>query len=212
MIMPKMGAKRSKLSRSASHSLADALLSKTQQRVLALLFGQPSRSFYANEVIALAGSGSGAVQRELGRLVASGLVSVRAVGNQRHYQANEQSPLFAELRSIVLKTVGLAGPLRAALAPISDRILAAFVYGSVAKQVDTASSDIDVMIVSDTVTYADVFEHLEEAAAKLGRPVNPTILSRKELSKRLKQDNAFITRILSQPTIWLIGSAGDLTV
>ncbi len=86
-------------------SLADALFTGTQQRVLGLLFGQPTRSFYANELIGLAGAGSGAVQRELARLTQSGLLTVRPVGNQKHYQANPDSPLFAELCSIAQKAL-----------------------------------------------------------------------------------------------------------
>ncbi len=91
---------------SAAPSLADALFTRTQQRVLALLFGQPERSFYANELIGLAGMGSGAVQRELTALAGSGLVTVRSVGNQKHYQANADAPIFEELRGIVQKTFG----------------------------------------------------------------------------------------------------------
>ena len=89
-------------------SLADALFSGTQQRVLGLLFGQPERSFYATELINLAGSGSGSVQRELASLLQSGLVTVKQVGNQKHYQANPASPIYAELCGLVRKTVGLA--------------------------------------------------------------------------------------------------------
>ena len=165
--------------------MADALFSGTQQRVLGLLFGQPARSYYATELIALAGIGSGAVQRELARLEWSGLVTVRAVGNQKHYQANGDAPLFSELCGIVQKTVGLADPLRAALRPFESQIEAAFVYGSVAKGRDTAGSDIDVMVISDELTYGDVFAALEDVGVRLGRPVNPT-LSRKELAKRVK--------------------------
>ena len=101
-------------------SLADALLTKTQQRVLRVLFGQPERSCYASELIRDAGTGSGAAQRELSRLEASGLIVTRRIGNQKHYQANAVSPLFSELRNIVLKTVGLVEPLRDALKPISS--------------------------------------------------------------------------------------------
>lgn len=187
------------------HSLADALFTGTQQRVLGLLFGQPERSFYATELIGLAGIGSGAVQRELARLVQSGLVTVRSVGNQRHYQANPDAPLFAELCGIILKTVGLAEPLRVALEPLSAQIQAAFVYGSVAKRQDTAASDIDLMVISDSLSYGDTFAALEAAGARLGRPVNPTILSRRDLAKRVAEDSTFVTRVLSQPKIWLIG-------
>src|SRR5690606_11331107 len=105
---------------------------------------------------------------------------------------------------------GLADVLRDALAPLGDQITAAFVFGSVAKQQDTASSDIDVMIVSDSLGYADVFGALEPAAISLGRPVNPTLYTTAQLAKRAHQDNAFVQRILAQPKIWLIGEEENL--
>ncbi|WP_295641526.1 transcriptional regulator [uncultured Methylibium sp.] len=187
-------------------SLADALFSRTQQRVLGLLFGQPGRSFYASELIALTGSGSGAVQRELARLAQSGLVAVRVLGRQKHYQANPDSPVFAELCGIAGKTMGLADPLRQALMPLGSRIRAAFVYGSVAKRQDTASSDIDLMLVSDDLSYPDVFGALEVASQRLGREVKPTIYSRQEWAERAARGDGFVKRVLAQPRIWLIGS------
>ena len=186
-------------------SLADALFSNVQQRVLGYLFGQPERSFFATELIRLAGGGSGAVQRELARLADSGLVNVSRVGTQKHYQANPESPIFSELCAIAQKTVGLAEPLREALRPLAKRISAAFVYGSVAKKQDTAASDIDLMVISAKVTYADLFATLEEVSARLGRKVNPTVYSPQELEKLAKAGNAFVKRVLAQPKIWLVG-------
>jgi predicted nucleotidyltransferase len=197
--------------RAPAPGLADALFAKVQQRVLGVLFGNPRRTFYANEVIGLARSGTGAVQRELARLEAAGLVNVTRVGKQKHYQANATSPLFEELRALVLKTFGLADVLRAALALVSRNIRVAFVYESIAKGEDTAASDIDLMVISDRLTYADLFTALEDASRQLGRKVAPTIYSSKELAKRVKQDNAFVTRVLAQPKVWLIGDERDLT-
>jgi predicted nucleotidyltransferase len=193
-----------------SVGLADALFSGTQQRVLAWLFGQPERSFYATELIGLAGAGSGAVQRELARLAQSGLVTARAVGNQKHYQANPEAPIYAELCSIVQKTVGLAEPLREALAALAARIRAAFVYGSIAKREDTSLSDIDVMLISDDLAYSDLYAQLEAVSHRLGRTVNPTIYTPQELAKRVKRKEAFATRVLAQPKLWLIGGEDDL--
>lgn len=190
--------------------VADALFSTGQQRVLGLLFGQPERTYYANELIALAGGGSGAIQRELKRLEQAGLVTTRRVGSQKHFQANPQALLFDELTSIVRKTFGLAAPLREALAPLGRRIAAAFVYGSVAKRSDTAKSDIDLMVISDKLTYVSIYAVLEPLHERLGRQVNPTVYSRKELARRLKSDNAFVKRVLEQPKIWIIGSENDL--
>ena len=205
-----MGIKRLPSKKKREGSLAGALFSTSQQRVLGLLFGQPDRSFYATELIALAGVGSGAVQRELSRLEDSGLATVHRVGTQKHYQANPKSPLFEELCAIARKTVGLAEPLRAALAPLAKSIAAAFVYGSVAKKQDTASSDIDLMVISDTVSYADVYRLLEPITTKLARTINPTVYTRKELAKRVKERNSFVTRVLSQPKVWIYGSENDL--
>jgi predicted nucleotidyltransferase len=210
-IMPTLGARP--VSRGSNrHSLADALFTKTQQRVLRVLFGQPDRSFYASELIRDAGTGSGAAQRELARLEDSGLIVARRIGNQRHYQANAESPLFGELRNIVLKTVGLAEPLREALKPVASDIRAAFVYGSIAKATDQSASDIDLMVVSDSLRYSDVFGALDKASRTLGRHVNPTVYSAAEFSKRAKNENAFITRVLEGPKVWVIGSQNDLPV
>ena len=190
--------------------MASALFSKVRQRVLAVLFGNPHRSFYANELIALAQSGTGAVQRELATLSEAGLLTVKRQGNQKHYQANADAPVFSELRGLVLKTMGLADVLRAALALLAPQIELAFVYGSMAKQQDTADSDIDVMVVSTDLGYADVFGTLESATVTLGRKINPTLYTPVEMTNRMSQDNAFVTRVLRQPKIWLIGNEEQL--
>lgn len=151
------------------------------------------------------------MQRELARLVHSGLVTLRQSGNQKHYQANSASPIFEELRSITRKTVGLAEPLREALQPLANRIKAAFIYGSVAKREDTAASDVDLMLVSVELSYADVFGTLEAASQQLGRTVNPTIYTSKDLTGGRPSGSAFIKRVLEQPKIWLLGDEHALT-
>jgi predicted nucleotidyltransferase len=193
-----------------SIGLADALFSKVQQRVLALLFVNSDRSFYTNEIVRFVDSGIGVVQRELEKLAQSGLVTIKKIGNQKHYQANPDTPIFAELRGIVLKTVGLADILRLALLPLSDKIQSAFIYGSIAKGSDTAKSDIDVLIIGTELAYADVYEALSAHESDIGRPVNPSIYSTQELQRKLAEDNAFVSRVLEQPKIFLIGSDNDL--
>jgi predicted nucleotidyltransferase len=190
--------------------LADALFTPVQQRVLALLFGQPDRSFRGAEVIALADSGTGAVHRQLMRLADSGLVTVSRAGNQKHYQANPDSPVFAELHGLVVKTVGLVGPLEKALEPFRERIQVAFVYGSIAKGTDTAQSDIDLMVISGDLAYADLYDALQEAEAALQRPVHVSLATVAEWKQKLGAGNPFATKVQAQPKIPLIGSADDL--
>lgn len=189
------------------HGLADALFTTTQQRVLGALYGQPQRSFTVSELIASTSAGSGAVQRELAKLVASGLLTMQPVGNQKRYQANPAAPIHDELVGIVQKTVGLAEPLREALRSLASQITAAFVYGSVAKRSDTARSDIDVMIVGD-VGFAEVVNAVYPLHERLGREVNPVVMTTKEFRARAK-DLGFIARVLSGPRIPLIGNADD---
>jgi predicted nucleotidyltransferase len=197
-------------SRSRASSLSGALFAKTQRRVLGLLYGNPGRSYFANEIVRLADSGTGAVHRELATLEAAGLVTVSRVGNQKHYRANRASPIFEELRGIVVKTFGVADVLREALAPLAAKIRAAFIYGSVAKGSDTATSDIDLMVISDAVTYADLFALASDAEDRLGRKVNPTVYTPAELRQKLAAGNAFATRVLDQPKVFVAGSEDGL--
>lgn len=190
--------------------LADVLFTPVQQRVLGLLFGQPERRFQSAELIRLAGSGTGAAHRLLMRLEASGLVTAERVGNQKHYQANARAPVFAELAGLVRKTVGLVVPLQAALAPLARKIVAAFIYGSIAKGTDTAKSDIDLMVITDKLEYAEVFAALKDAEAALARPVNPNLMTRVEWRRKRGEADSFAARIAAQPRLFVLGSNDEL--
>jgi hypothetical protein len=190
--------------------LADALFTPVQQRVLGLLFGQPQRRFQSAELIRLAGAGTGAAHRLLTRLAASGLLRTESVGNQKFYQANPASPVFAELCGLVRKTIGLVGPLADALAPLSDAIVAAFVYGSVAKGSDHADSDIDLMVIADDLDYASLYAALPAAEAVLARPVNPSLMSGEEWRRKRAEPGSFTARIAEQPKLYVIGSDDEL--
>jgi predicted nucleotidyltransferase len=191
-------------------SLAGALLTPVQMRVLGLLFGQPNRRFQSGEMIRLARSGTGAVHRQLVRLAAAGLVTVTPMGNQKFYQANAASPVFAELHGLIVKTVGVVEPLRRALAPLAEEIHAAFVYGSVAKGTDRADSDIDLLVLSDSLHHDRVYEALAPAERELGRPVNPTLLTRAAWRSRRKATDSFASRIAVSPRLLVLGSENEL--
>jgi predicted nucleotidyltransferase len=180
-------------------SLSNALFSKVQQRVLGLIFGRPERSFYMSEVVRAVRSRTGAVGRELSRLQRSGLVSVERIGNQKHYRANRNSPIFHELQSLVVKTVVLSEPLRQALAPWSDRIKAAFVFGSVAKGRETASNDIDLAVIGDELNYSDLYTALEDAQSALRRKVSPVFFSPKDWNRKASDTASFVSKMASQP-------------
>jgi predicted nucleotidyltransferase len=190
---------------------AEALFTKTQQRVLAVLFGQPHRSFYANEIIELAQSGSGAVQRELARLQASHLVTVQKIGNQKHYQANPDAPIYEELRGIVMKTFGVADVLRNALIPLWPLIEVAFIYGSLAKGTEHAGSDVDLMVVGSLPSNVQLLELLLPTHALLGRVVNPTLYTAAEFSQRVQVGKSFIIRVLEQPKVFVKGNEHDIS-
>ena len=193
----------------APTSLADALFTTTQQRVLALLFGQTARSFYASELIERTGSGSGAVQRELKRLTSSGLVTVKRIGNQKHYQANRDSPVMVELCNLVKKTVALADPIREGLTPLADHIKLALLYGSVVKGTDTATSDIDLLIVADGITLEDIYSTLAPVEVDLDRKISPTLYTPREFVDRKTSGNPFLTRVLTGEHLVLIGNVHE---
>lgn len=192
--------------RSTSSAVASALFTPVQQRVLGLLFGQPERRFQSAELIRLAGSGTGAVHRQLQRLEKAGLVTVSREGNQKYYAARKDAPVFPELHGLVVKTVGIVEPLRAALAPIAAEIDLAFVFGSVAKGSERAGSDIDLLVVTDELAYADIYSALASAEQVLGRTINPTVFTQAEWKKKRARHDSFAAMITAQPRLFVIGS------
>jgi len=189
--------------------IGSALFTKTQQRVLGLLFGAPDASFYTNEIVRQASMGRGTVRRELERLTGAGLLRVSREGNQRYYQANAESPIYSELIAIVRKSFGMVEVIREALLSVDKNITFSFIYGSVSKGQDVASSDIDLFVLSDSIVYADLMDVLMRAGDTLGRQINPSVYSKDELINKTKQKSAFITRIFEQPKLWVIGSEDD---
>src|SRR3984957_14124029 len=146
----------------------------------------------------------------LSRLQGSGLVSVERIGNQKHYRANHESPIFEELQSLVVKTVGLSEPIRKMLEPHSDKIKTAFVYGSVAKGTDTARSDVDLMVIGDELDYSELYAALQNAETQLRRKVSPTFLSSADWRRKVAQKGSFASKVSSLPKIFIFGSEGDL--
>ena len=191
-------------------SIADALFTKTQQRVLGLLYGNPGQSFYTNEIVRIADMGNGTITRELERLAAAGLLAVSRSGNQRHYQANVGSSVYKELVTLIKKTSGVVTHLQKALQPISDKILFAFVYGSMAKSEETPTSGVDLLLVSDSLSYSDVLSALIKAEKTLGRKISPTIYTEQQFNRRLQGQKSFLASVMNQPKLWVLGVLGTL--
>lgn len=188
-------------------SIATALFTNSQSRLFVWLFGQPDRAYHLNELRRLTGLGSASLQREVNRLTTAGLVNMQAVGNLRRFQANPQSPVYAELLALTRKTMGTVPVLRAALQPLQPNLQSAWVYGSVAKQADTARSDIDVMLVGSDLLLSQVLAALEPAEVQLGRKINPSCYALSEFDRRRAEPDSFVNRVLSQPILPLIGDA-----
>ena len=191
-------------------SIGDALFTKTQQKVLGLLFGKPDESFYTNEIIRRVAMGRGTVSRELERLVGAGIISITRDGNQNYYQANADNPVFQELVNIVKKSFGVADEIKESLKPLGDNIELAFIYGSIAKGSQTKSSDIDLMLIGNDLSYGLVVELLMPLEESLKRSINPTIYEMNEFRTKLEKDNSFVTRVMEQPKIMIKGSEDDI--
>ena len=186
-------------------SIATALFSDSQCRVLQWLFGQPERSFHLSELRRLSGLGSASLQRELNRLDEAGLVTSERVGNLRRFQANPDSPVFDELLGIVRKTLGIVPLLKDHLQALTPRLAHALLFGSVAKATDTAHSDIDLLLVGDGLSLGEILETLQPVETQLGRKINPTTYTPAEFARRLAEPDSFVNRVLSQPVVPLIG-------
>lgn len=187
-------------------SLSDALFTATQQKVLGLLYGKPDQSFYVNEIARWAQVGKGSIMRELDRLHRAGVLTMFRQGNQTHYQANPACPIYQELRGIVSKTFGIGEQLRAALAPLAEQLVWAFIYGSIAKGTAHAASDIDLMLIGENLSYSDVMEHLIPVEEQLGRTINPTLYTLADWRAKKAAGNSFVLKVEEQDKINLIGS------
>jgi len=191
-------------------SIGDVLFTKTQKKILGLLFGKPDKRFYTNEIMRKAGMGRGTVSRELERFVGAGLLFVKKEGNHNFYQANEHNPIYSELISIVKKTFGIADEIKKALVSLDNNIEIAFIFGSVSKGVETASSDVDLMLIGQGLNYGNIIELLLPVEDSLQRAVNPTLYNKAEFIKKITAENSFVTRVIEQPKIMIKGIIDDI--
>jgi len=187
--------------------LSDTLFGRTRGAVISVLYGHIGEAFYLRQLARLTNITLGAVQRELRQLVDAGLVSRKTVGIQIFYTANQESPVFAEIKSLIIKTVGMHDVLLAALAPLRKKIIVAFVYGSVAQSSESTRSDVDLMIVG-TVDFGDVVEKIAEAQRILNREINPTVYSVKEFRKKVREN--FLMTVLTGKKLFIIGDENVL--
>ena len=184
--------------------LSNALFTTTQQKVLGLLFTQPDKSFYIKEILRLTGMGVATIKRELDRMRAAGILKMTKIGNQHHYQANPECPIYFELSGIIKKTTGIVGSISSALSSVSEQIDWAFIYGSLASEKETTGSDIDLMIIGD-ISFSQVVSLLYPVQKSLGREINPKIYSRKVWVQLKTSKNAFVNELLLKPGMDVIG-------
>ena len=188
-------------------TLSDTLFGRTRGAVLAVLFGHVGESYYLRQLARMTGIALGPVQRELRQLVDAGLVTRKTLGTNILYSANEASPVFTEMRSLVAKTVGIHDVLHAALLPLEKKINLAFVYGSVARSGESHQSDVDLMIVG-RVHFADVVERIAEAQKTLNREINPTVYTVKEFTSKVRGN--FLKTVLGERKLFVIGDENVL--
>lgn len=200
---PNMGA------RTRRTDLGASLFGKARRAILGILFTHTDRSFYFGEIVRAAAVGKGAAQRELEKLLEMGLVLRRREGRQVYYRANLDSPVFPEIRSLMVKTSGVADVLRRAIGPLADRIAVAFIYGSMAKGVEKAESDVDVMVVGD-VSFGEVVEALGKTERALGREVNPSVYPPKEFRRKARAGQRFVKALLEEPRVFIKGDDNEL--
>jgi uncharacterized protein len=193
----------------AVRSSPPTLFGQTRGALLALLYTHVDQSFYVRQLVREIGAGHGALQRELKHLTDLGLLAQRRQGNQVLYQANSESPIFPEVRSLIAKTAGMHDPIRSALAPLGSKIRIAFVYGSAARQEERANSDVDLMILGN-VAFDRVVTALGPTQKKLSREINPAVFSVSEFQSKLKSGNHFLRNVIKEKKLFVLGTEHDL--
>ena len=189
--------------------LCNGLFGKTRQAVLALLYGRTDSSFYTKQILDAIKTGRGTVQRELKKLTDTGIIIREVQGRQVYYRANENCPIFNELKSIVRKTFGVADVLRQSLSPKEDQVWVAFIFGSVARGADDRRSDIDIIVLG-SISFGDLVSLLSPAEEILGREINPVVYPVAEFKKKVKEDHHFVKTVLEDKKIFVIGDEHEL--
>jgi len=187
--------------------LAEILSSRVKAEIFRLLFGLSARELHLRELERQSGLALGTVRQELQRLVRLELVTVRRDGNRVYFRANQEHPLYPEIHSLVLKTAGLVDVLREALG--REEILAAFVFGSLARAEERAESDVDLMVIGP-IALRQVSRRLAAVSAQLGRVVNPHVMTAEDFLRRKTRRDHFLTCVLESPQIFVIGGTHDL--
>ena len=187
----------------------EGLFGHTRSAVLRTLYGRSDESFYLRQLVRAVGTGHGALQRELKRLTDMGLIVRRSQGNQVLFQANAQSPIFSEIKSLITKTVGIHDVIRSSLAPLGAEIRIAFIYGSVARQQERANSDIDLMVLGN-IPFGEVVSALGPAQRALGREINPTVFAVDEFRSKLASANHFLRNVMKEKKLFVLGTENEL--
>lgn len=203
ILLPMVGSQR------PFGGLGPSLFGKTRQTLLGLLYSRADEEHLQESLIQLAGLGRGAVQRELEFLARAGVVRRTLRGRQVYFQANPDSPIYAELRGLVVKTAGVGDALRAALAALAARIRVAFVYGSVAKGTEGRASDVDVMVIGEA-SFAEVSDAVGRAQKAIGREVNPSVYAPADFRAKLAAKQHFLRTVLKGEKIFLVGDEHEL--
>ena len=189
--------------------LAELLSSKIRAEIFRNLFGiAPDAALYMREIERRTGFAIGTVQTELKKLQRLDIISGERDGNRVYYRANTGHPLYPDIRSLVLKTNGLADVIKNALDNEKD-IRVAFVFGSFARQEEKAGSDVDLMVVGD-VGLRKLTGLLMDVSGKIGREINPHVFSQKEFVKRKTGRDHFLSQVLDSPKIFIIGTENEL--
>jgi uncharacterized protein len=194
---------------STSTGLANLLFGRTRGAVLALLYGRADQSFYTREIARQVDASVGAVQRELESLSKVGLIVRKPVGSQVFYQANRGTPVFREMQALVNKTIGVFGVLRSALRTLAKQIVVAFVYGSVAREEETAHSDVDLIVIGKA-SLDRVLSRLSAIEKDIGREIHPTVYSVAEFKSKVASGNHFLTAVLKGKKVFLLGDEDEL--
>jgi DNA-binding transcriptional ArsR family regulator len=187
----------------------DALLPKTRQGILAATLVQPEKAWYASELAHRLGVPSSSLQRELHDLSEAGILKTYQQGRMVYYRANRDSPVFLDLRGLLLKTAGLVDVLAQALKPVAAKVSTAFVYGSIAAGREESDSDIDLMVVGQ-VSPDDLALPLRRARESLGREINPTVYTPAEFQRKRLANDPFLTQVLDKPRLVVLGNKDEL--
>jgi len=181
--------------------------SKTRVTLLSKLMLNPDKEFHIRELSKVLSIPYGMLHREVKNLISLGILKEKRKGRMVFVSVNRELSYFDELKGLIIKTTGIANPVKDVISKMKD-IRYALIFGSFARGEESGESDVDLLIIGD-VDEESILKGLGDVEKMIGREINFILWNNEEFLKRVKSKHHLLMDIIKNPVIMLLGDEDE---